>query len=82
MSQILHKAIPLYPDTYQAAHSQHVSTDQRAEQIHRLQHQLLVSDPGHAELLQVLMRDLQQLLPADLLPLKVGHILLQVVVQT
>ncbi|TNN83056.1 hypothetical protein EYF80_006663 [Liparis tanakae] len=63
-------------------HPAELSTDQSAEEIHGLQHQFLVADPGHAKLLQVLMRDLQELLPADLLPLKVAHILLQAVIQT
>lgn len=57
-------------------------TDQGAEQIDGLQNQFLVSDPGHAQLLQVLVCDLQQLLSADLLPLEVAHILLEAVIQT
>lgn len=58
------------------------STDQGAEQIDGLQHQFLVSDPGDAQLLQVLVCDLQQLLSADLLPLEVADVLLEAVVQT
>lgn len=60
----------------------HPSTDQGAEQVDGLQHQLLVPDPGDAQLLQVLVCDLQQLLPADLLPLKVADVLLEAVIQT
>lgn len=41
------------------AFTQQRSTDQSAEQIDGLQHQFLVSNPGHAQVLQVLMSDLQ-----------------------
>lgn len=57
-------------------------TNQSTEQVHSLQDQLLVSDPGHPQLLQVLVRDLQQLLSVDLLPLKVMDVLLETVVQS
>lgn len=58
------------------------STDQSAQQVHSLQHQLLVADPGHAQFLQVLVCDLKQLLATDFLPFKVADVLLQAVVQT
>lgn len=41
-----------------------------------------MANPGNAELFQVLMCDLQQLLATDLLPLKVANVLLQAVIQT
>lgn len=56
--------------------------NQSAEQVHCLQDQLLVSNPRHPQLLQVLVRDLQQLLTVDLLPLKVMDVLLEAIVQS
>lgn len=61
--------------------SQWRATNQCTEEIHSLQHQLLVSDPSYAELLQVLVRDLQQLFSADLFAFEVAHVLLEAVVQ-
>lgn len=40
-----------------------------------------MADPRHAQLLQVLVRDLQQLLAADFLPFEVADVLLEAVVQ-
>lgn len=57
-------------------------TNQSTEQVHRLQDQFLVSNPRHPQLLQVLVRDLQQLLTVDLLPLKVMDVLLEAIIQS
>lgn len=57
-------------------------TDQCTEQIHGLQHQLLVSDPRHAQRQQLLVGHPEQPLPVHLLPLEGRDVLLQAVVQT
>lgn len=61
--------------------SQQGATHQCTEEIHSLQHQFLVSDPSQAQLLQVLVGDLQQLFPADLFAFEVAHVRLEAVVQ-
>lgn len=56
-------------------------TYQSTEQIHCFQDQLLVADASHSQLLQLLVSDVQQLLPIDLLSLKVFDVLLETVVE-
>ncbi len=55
---------------------------QSTEQIHGLQHQLLVSDPRHTQRQQLLVGHPEQLLPVHLLLLEGRDVLLQAVVQT
>lgn len=40
-----------------------------------------MADASHPQLLQLLVRDVQQLLPGDLLPLKVFDVLLEAIIQ-
>src|SRR4029434_11172665 len=47
-----------------------VHPHQSAQQVHGLQYELLVSDAGHAQVLQLLVCDPEQLLAANLLMLK------------
>lgn len=56
-------------------------TYQCTEQIHCLQDQLLVANASHPQLLQLLVSDVQQLLPVDLLSLKVFDVLLEAVIE-
>lgn len=62
--------------------SRDLLTDQGAEQVDGLQQQLLVPHPGHAQRLQLLVGQPQQLLPVHLLLLEGGDVRLQAVVQT
>lgn len=57
-------------------------TDQGTEEVHSFQYKLLVSYSGDAELFQLLVGDVQQLLSSYLLPLKALHVLLEAVIQT
>lgn len=56
-------------------------THQGTQQIHSLQDELLVSDPGHPQILQLLVGDPQQLVSPDFLPLKSLDVLLETVIQ-
>lgn len=56
-------------------------TYQCTEQINSFQDQLLVANAGHSQLLQLLVSDVQQLLPIDLLSLKVFDVLLEAVIE-
>ena len=56
-------------------------THQSTEQVHSLQYELLVADPGHSQILQLLVGDTQQLVPPYFLPLEGLDVLLQAVVQ-
>lgn len=56
-------------------------TYQRTEQINCFQDQLLVADASHSQLLQLLVSDVQQLLPIDLLSLKVFDVLLEAIIE-
>lgn len=56
-------------------------THQGTQQIHSLQDELLVSDPGHPQILQLLVGDPQQLVSPDFLSLKSLDVLLETVIQ-
>lgn len=59
-----------------------VLTDQCTEQIHSLLHQLLVSDPRHAQSEKILVAHPEELLTVYLLTLEGRDVLLQAVIQT
>lgn len=58
------------------------TTYQCTEQINCFQDQLLVANASHPQLLQLLVSDVQQLLPIDLLSLKVFDVLLEAIIET
>lgn len=57
-------------------------TNQGTEEVDSFQDELLMSYSGDAQLLQLLVGDVQQLLAPHLLPLETLHVLLETVVQT
>lgn len=58
------------------------TTYQCTEQINCFQDQLLVANASHPQLLQLLVSDVQQLLPIDLLSLEVFDVLLEAIIET
>ena len=57
-------------------------TNQGTEEVDSFQDELLMSYSGDAQLLQLLVGDVQQLLAPHLLPLETLHVLLETVIQT